>query len=656
MQGKQFDLISLDPDCVSAITGQMIITKLVLTFSLILLCFLASIFTGYLGGISVFNMSIAVDYRLPFFGMTLILLVWLITACFQSFIKSLFAVVIGFFTVMAISKLLANFSLLNIPPDYNLLLIFYILFGLTICSGTFLINRFAIACFDILFVRSQFVKIAMVFITIVAARAGASLVTSQLKNVRTDDILIKAISYLSQAQLDGITANAVIVGSLYSPLLVFCAWWVNHRRNVPWNYPNLLRDWVLVIGSWYGTSFHKLDLTGVNFRGAKLANTDLRARKLYRTCFQGVTGLARARVDNRYLDLEIPKVQRLLTHACSEDPDFSSLNLRGAYLQSADLRHMKFIDTTLTGADLTNADLRGSILVRAEVTKVDFSGANLTGICIEDWNVNSKTLFTNVQCDYVYRKLDEKGEPTDRFPYDRNFESREFESLYQEVGNVVELVFKEGVNWRAFAFTLQKLELEDEGLGLELKGIEKRGDLWVIKVTHNENIPTQEVEKRLKDSYDNLQQQLASKEDQIKQLLGIASNQSEVLKELTKKPFGNSFFITGSTITNLAGNGEIKYSEAADQVRNIVANTEDLTQFRTIGQNLLSQLQKQNVATRADTQAEIIQQVILAEAEQDPVFRQFLLQQGQQFTDTIPEGAIATAIQSAITQLESKTE
>ncbi|MEH2083398.1 MAG: pentapeptide repeat-containing protein [Nostoc sp.] len=444
----------------------------------------------------------------------------------------------------------------------------------------------------------------------------------------------------------------IVSGAVYGLILGLCGWLSNQLCGTPWNYPGLLRSWVLTLGSWGGTSFHDLDLSGVNFRNAKLANTDLRARKLYRTCFQGVTGLERAKVDSRYLDLEIPKVQKLLTHACSEDPDFSNLNLRGAYLKEADLRHMKFIDADLTGSDLQSADLRGSILANAQVIDVDFTNANLTGICIQNWNVNSQTCFTNVECDYIYRKLDEKGEPIDRHPLDRNFEPREFESLYQEVGNIVELVFKEGVNWRAFAFSLQKLELEDESLGLELKGIEKKGDLWIAKVTHNENISYAEVEKRLNDSYEELKQRLSTKEQQINSLLGIASTQAETIKEFSKRPFGNSFVINGSTITNLTGSGQIEYNEAAEQVRSIVVNGSEPVQVSNIVQHFLARLQGQSVATTASAQAELIKQLLLNEAEKDSVFKQLLVLQSQQIIDSLPEGAIVTAMKQAIAQLQ----
>ncbi|MBD2339802.1 hypothetical protein H6G64_22785 [Calothrix sp. FACHB-156] len=144
---------------------------------------------------------------------------------------------------------------------------------------------------------------------------------------------------------------------------------------------------------------------------------------------------------------------------------------------------------------------------------------------------------------------------------------------------------------------------------------------------------------------------LATKEQQINKLLGIAADQAEALKGYSKQPFGNHFFITGSTITNLAGSGQIDYDEAADQVRSIVAHGSNLDAAHAKAQNFLNQLQGQSVATTSDQQAELIQQVILTEANKDPFFKQFLLQQGQQITTTMPESAMNKAMQAAISQL-----
>ncbi|MEG4443207.1 pentapeptide repeat-containing protein [Microcoleus sp. AT9_B5] len=443
----------------------------------------------------------------------------------------------------------------------------------------------------------------------------------------------------------------LLAGFAFGVLTVQLSFYVSDINGKPKKNFEFFRNWAIAFSTLRSTSFYDLDLSGIDFTGAKLANTDLRARKLYRTRFKNVEGLERARVDNRYLDLDEPNVQTLLTQGCCEEKDFRGINLQGAYLQAAMMRGYDFTSANLSGADLSRADLTDSIFVQADVTGVDFTEATLTGSCIENWNINTQTCFTNVTCDCIYRKLDDKGEPTDRYPSDRNrnFNPREFESLYQEVGNIVELVFKEGVNWRAFAFTLQKLQLEDEGLGLELRGIEKRGDLWIVKVAHNEMLPNTEVERKLYGRYEEMQTLLVTKEQQINQLLGIVAAQAVALKNYSQKPFGQNFFISGSTITNLAGEA-IEYCEAAGQVRSIIASP-NLGEIVTTTQSFLTQLSGQKVAATAETQVDLIQQVMLAEAEKDPIFKQFLRQQGQQILATIPEGAIAAALRGAIAQL-----
>jgi uncharacterized protein YjbI with pentapeptide repeats len=405
-----------------------------------------------------------------------------------------------------------------------------------------------------------------------------------------------------------------------------------------------------------GTSFKGLDLSELDFTGSILSNTDLRAKKLYRTCFRAVKGLESARLDNAYLDLDTLKVQSLLVNGYSNDIDFSKLNLRGAYLQGANLQHFQLTETNLNGADLRAANLRESILLRAILADADLSYADLTGACIKDWSFNQQTCFDGITCDYIYREYEDDG-PTDRYPPDRNFELGEFQSLFQKLTNTVELIFKDQVDWRALSFAFEKFRIEDDGMGLELKGIEQRGDYWIVKVTHGEGVSRQLVEQQVHSTYDDLRALMESKDKQINQLLGIVDNQTkamnqqaEALTNFSKQPFGNNFFISGSTITNLAGSGQIEYREAADRVRSILTNRADASPTM---QQLFSQLSAQNVATTAATQQELIQQILLSEADQDPAFKQFLLEQGQQIIGSLPSGEIAIALQSAIAQLNA---
>ena len=420
------------------------------------------------------------------------------------------------------------------------------------------------------------------------------------------------------------------------------------------------KNFAIIICSWGSPSFYNQDISQIDLRKKNLANYDIRAKKLYRTCFQGVTGLERARVDSRYLDLENPKVQRLLTQAYSEDKDFSNINLKGAYLQNAEMRGFDLTDTELTGADLKGADLRGSLLIRTQLVGVDFTGANLTGCCIKDWSVNDQTNFTEVECDYVYLDVDEQGQPTRRSPVDRNFEPREFESLYQQVEEVIELIFKEGENWKAVVFGLDKLQIENEDLGLQLKGIERRGDRLVVKVSYNGDYPREQVERQLNAVVTEMKHQLTAKEEQIRFLMGITSeqtitikNQSTALSNFSQKPFGNHFTITGGTISNISGSGRIEYTEASKQLLNLVSR-DNPSEASTLADNLLKKL-AEAIAPTQDTQADLIKTVLLEEANKESFFRKFLMEQGQQIVDNLPEGAISIAFRNAIAHLRSES-
>lgn len=648
---KQHDIENQDKDTgfTEIRTGQPLAAGFLAASLTTITSMFAGTILGGLGAIAAFNLLLPIRQSwITIIGVVIVIVVWQVSALMQTLIQALIntglvilLIALALFA-MQIPGWLEASSYIGVS-----LFLFLALGCLVFCC---LVSGFAAILSRCLFngvLRKGlvfFYSALVVLAAILSAYHYSFFVYNPIQTPTPlfDYLTVKSVRYI--AFYGGVLLGSIshIVGTT-----------ISYRRRMDQQQFIFLNDWAIAAAAWKGTSFRDLDLSGINFANSILANSNLRARKLYRVNFQGVVGLDKAQVDNRYLDLKNPNVQQLLVNGSSSTSAFSQLCLRGAYLHGATLRNTDFTDTELTGADLSNADLQNSIFTRADVTDINFTDARLTGICIQDWNVNSQTLFTNVQCDYVYRRLDAEGRPSDRYPADRNFEPREFESLYQEVGNVVELVFKEGINWRAFAFTLQKLQLDDDGLDLQLKGIEKRGDLWVVKVTHNEHLSTHEVEQRLTYAYDELRQQLAAKEQQINHLLGIASTQAEALKEFSKRSFGNSFFITGSTITNLAGSGQIDYNEAAGQVRTLLTHSSDQQQLLTIAHDLLARLQRHNLATTPEQQSEFIQQMILAEAQKDEVFKRFLQQQGQQLLAALPPNAISTAIQAAIAHLSA---
>jgi uncharacterized protein YjbI with pentapeptide repeats len=705
IQGKQFvqdDL--LDADFQNKLAGQQFLLKFTLAAIAITLSILANLLSGYVGGYISLYCIIDHSTRPQFHIALVIVLIVFATAITQDTIKVTLSLVISLSVAIVLSMLLASLNLIQDFSSFLLGIVYVTGLCLGLSVASFLIIRFTLAVADILFINSKILKIGIVasstYFTMISC---LSVITDALKyrQPSSEILLTSPIIYWT----------VLLLGAGYSVSLTLSAWVSNYLRRTPWSYPGLQRFWALTVGSWWGTSFVNLDLSNINFRNAKLANSDLRARKLYRTCFQGAIGLERARVDNQYLDLEIPKVQKLLTHACSADRNFRGFNLQGAYLQGADLRGFDFTDTNLTGADLKQADLResrlvrtqlagadfqgvdlrknvlidanlteadfrgadlrDSILVRAQVARADFRGADLTGICIEDWSVSNKTRFTDVRCDYIYRKY-EDNQPTERYPVDRYFEAGEFAFLYQEPEDVVELVFKGEFDFSALSLAFYKLQTEMPELEFELKGIEQRENLWVVKaktkvsvterlieaqlnLTYQATAHKSTVETTIRDSiyrdYEEIKVRLTASEQLVNQLAGVTGDQAEALKELSKRSLGNSFFITGSTITNLAGSGQIEYTEAADQIRQVMTNSSDPKQVTSILRGLITQFKQQNVATTVSTQLELIQQIIGVEAEKDPGFKQFLLEQSQQVIGSMPKGAVATAVEAAIAQL-----
>lgn len=651
IRGWRFSQESLQSELRGLIAGQPLLVKACLLLFINILYLTSGIVSGFFGANVFFNISIQADGWIELLWMIVVVTLWIITTIRRGIAEGLKIAFISFLIGLLITALLVNFHLLpTINPDilpvidHSIQNLAATTFGMLFATISLLAGSFAFALSSTLSPQKKYLLrgwgiFVILFSAIIIAVAAYHFHWLENKP-EEDNFLVRSISISGGIALG---FGAIIVN------LIATNFNDRHRQHL-----DFLRDWAIAVASWGGTSFYNLDLSHVDFTGSQLANSDLRARQLYRTCFKGVTGLDRARLDNKYLDLTNYKVQKLLTNESCEDTNFSTINLQGAYLRYLDMRGFILIETNLNGADLQGADLRWSILLRAQVRGVNFTGAKLTGICVEEWSTNPQTCFAGVECEYIYRKLDDKGKPIDKYPVGRNFEKGEFEALFQKVEEVVELVFKEGINWQALSFAFRKLQLDDDGLGLELKGVEQRGDLWVVKVTYREGIPRREVEQRVNLIYDDLKTLMAVKEQQINRLLGIAENQAQALN---KRPFGNSFFIVGSTITNLAGSGEINYNEAATKIRSFVANGSNLAEATTLAQSLLEQFQSQNVAISTSQQAELIQQVILNEAKNDPFFKQFLLQQGQEIANLIPDSAIATAIQQAYSQLRTaKTE
>jgi uncharacterized protein YjbI with pentapeptide repeats len=683
MRGKKFVQASLKSDFQNEIAGQSAIAKFLLLTFAACLSILSGGFAAITGGfISLYTIFPQIpDQRWMMLGATLIVLAALLKSLQQSFLQGLHGAVTAsiMMTILVVIGLRQTASELLVG-----IAVFSLLLGATALLSL-LAGGLSMALLLTLLDRPKKATYIYAALTIFIAIVFADVLIGSLKS---------RASFPNELSL---RILAVCTGLIFSSSAIVMSKVIAVSIAKQFEF---FRAWALGISCWRSTSFYDLDLSGVDFTNAKLANADLRAKTLYRTCFQGVSGLDRAKVDRRYLDLDDLKVQQLLTCGNSSDHNFRRCNLQGAYLQGAemrgfdltdanltgvdlreadlrnsilirvqladadlqtvDLRSSLLMDANLTGASLREADLRGCILVRAQVARADFTGSDLTGICIEDWSVSSKTQFTNVRCNYIYRKY-QNAQSSDRYPVDRDFEPEEFASLFAEPEDIVELVFKGAFDIAALSLALYKLQLDAPELNLELRGVEQRGNLWVAKIKStstqlNEQLIMERLtsvyqapnlEATIKSSiyrdYEETRQRLAESEQLVKQLAGVTGSQAEALKELSKRSLGNNFFISGSTITNLTGSGQIEYNEAAQQIRQLVTNQAD-------PHPILQQLRDRKIALTPETQTEFIQQMLVSEAEKDPIFKQFLLQQGQQMIENLPD-SIAIAISSTIAQL-----
>ncbi len=184
----------------------------------------------------------------------------------------------------------------------------------------------------------------------------------------------------------------------------------------------------------------------------------------------GVEAWNEWRKDN--LELKIDLTGAKLTDAKLSVANLTGANLIGAFLYRANLE----------GADLKYANLTDAKPERIQALGTNFSSATLTGACIEDWNINSETNLDNVICDYIYLKEGKQ----ERRPSDpnRNFELGDFAKLVQKSIETVDLIFKDGIDWKVFLSSYQDIQVEYGDQNISIQSIENKNDgAFVIRLS-----------------------------------------------------------------------------------------------------------------------------------------------------------------------------
>jgi uncharacterized protein YjbI with pentapeptide repeats len=427
------------------------------------------------------------------------------------------------------------------------------------------------------------------------------------------------------------------VASLIASLLVWLSLYVASKAlNEDENYA-LVHTIAVTFGAISGTSFEGADLTGANLTRAMLGNTSFahtqtRQTVLTRVCWLGAKDLDRARVGNSIL--ANLKVRELLVSGRGYDKTYEGLNLRGANLTEANLTRANLRRTDLGEASLTRANLEWANLTQVRAVGTDFTEAHLTAACIEAWNIDSTTTLDQADCQHVY--LLQGNE--ERRPSSGTFAPGEFTKLFQEVLNTVVLLFRDGVDWKAFVAAFKQVQVKNEDTPLEIQSIEnKRDGMVVIRVSvppdaNKEKIHSefnQQYEITLRDLETKYLAELQAKEGEIAFHREQNANMWQVINSLANRPINvqaiaeakamnesadqNQNFNVGGNFNINATNAVVNLRDISGKVTNAINQLPDCADSNQPNlKELLSQLQ-QAIETDADLpdadKADLLEQV-----------------------------------------------
>lgn len=357
------------------------------------------------------------------------------------------------------------------------------------------------------------------------------------------------------------------------------------------------------------------DLSGTDLENAKLSGADL-------------TGANLENANLSWADLSYAK----LSGATLWGAKLSQTNLSRANLSGANLTV-----STFSGANLSGANLSGAVLLGTQALSTLFTGAILTGSCIEDWNINSETKLDDVVCEYVYLKQEEQ----ERRPHGGTFAPGDFAKLVQSSLETIDLIFHEGLDWKALLISIEKLQVEVGDEAVSIRAIENKGDGdFVIRIEVPEGLDKAQVEQYTRREYDlaltslteQYQRELQLKEQEIASYRRKNTNIMELAKLMASRPInveakavvdsksGDTFNVTseGGAIASIGAKAESggrvditqnnnqgekqSLAEAAAEIQRLLRQLEETNPTATESE----QVSYVNVATKPDLKKKTI--------------------------------------------------
>lgn len=305
-----------------------------------------------------------------------------------------------------------------------------------------------------------------------------------------------------------------------------------------------------------------------------LSDVDLQGTNLSGANF-GLVDFTNANLSNSIL------VGSYFLGANLSDAKLMQARCKGAYFSDAILKRTDFSSAWLFSADFSRADLTEACLENADLRAIraidaKFCHTKLTGACIQNWYI-SVTHLDDVICEYIYLKgewsnQEQKYLLSDRRPSDPNriFAPSEFAKLFQKALETVDLIFADGIDWKAFFQSFQELRSQYGDENLAIQAIEKKsGGAFVIRLEVPAEADKAAIESQAKELYEKdlrlLGERVAEYKDEVRflrqsntnleRIVGIMSDNQPTHQTIIQNPGHIAALNTGSgTISHVTQN------------------------------------------------------------------------------------------------------
>ena len=434
----------------------------------------------------------------------------------------------------------------------------------------------------------------------------------------------------------GAEEGAVAVGAFIPILLgVYLGWRANKKEE-----PQLLwlRALSLKIACLGGTQFAFANLKDVDFSGADLKYARFNQAKIINCKFQHAQNHHLALTKTTPLGPR--KVRDLVIDRIITDKNFSNLDLSGLNFSGLDLRGLNFTGSNVSFADFSASQSQEANLREINAVGACFNQAHLTGACLQNWNIDTRTLLHDIDCDYVYLAENKQQ----RNPPEGNFKPGEFSKLYQQIADTIDFIAHSRTELDTLISAIATVKAEKGHSDIFVQNIERKDSSIVVKVKAPPEFDREQIYKevkkeqkqKLKQLKNEYEQKLLAKQSELdNEKKATKDLLADLLKDSLKRPFNveqnlmkdNSRNFSGNdnkdinlgdknisnTITDSIVNGSIVTAETVENSFNSIQNLPpEHNELKT----LLSQLQdlinkstlpdqdKQEALTEAKTIAE----------------------------------------------------